>query len=100
MTTSAERRAAFRLTRADAPLVLRTWHGAQIIEGLYSGQRGFVISVCEHGNAVNLKIVGVDVLLCCVPLSLLIGALTLHGGVGCAGEACTEGNPINLEVAA
>ena len=98
MSTDAERRAVYKLAQPTMPLLLRTWHAAQIASGTESGRRGFLIGVCrDHPASVLLKPPAQDILYC-VPVANLTGALTLHGGVRCPGADCIEGDPINLEV--
>jgi len=98
VTTEAERRAAWHLTQPTTPVVLRTWHGVQITEGTHSGLRGFLIGTCPDTGLLRLKQIGADVIVCCVPVSMLAGFPTRHGGKPCPGAGCTEGDPINLEV--
>lgn len=99
MSTTAERRAAYRLTQPTAPLTLRTWHGVEFRGGgMYGGLRGFLIGTCPHSRGLlRLKRTGADVVMCCVPVSMLTQFQTFHGGVRCPGDDCTEGDPINLE---
>lgn len=98
MSTTAERRAAYyRLTQADAPLALRTWHGARITEGAHSGLRGFLIGTCPHAaGRLRLLLPAGGPIVCCLPLSALTGSLTLHGGVRCPGADCTEGDVVEV----
>jgi hypothetical protein len=99
MSTIAERRAAYRLAQPTLPLVLRTWHGAQVVSGEEVGLRGFLIAPCPCGpGRVQLKPPAQDRLVC-VAVSALAGFSTRHGGVPCPGADCTEGDPINLEEA-
>lgn len=101
MSTTAERRAAHRLTRPTAPVVLRTWHGVEFLSGPdLSGLRGFLIGVCpDNPGLLRVKRCGADLIVCCIPLTSLAGFCTLHGGQSCPGDTCTEGAPINLEAA-
>ncbi|KOX50280.1 hypothetical protein ADL19_19260, partial [Streptomyces purpurogeneiscleroticus] len=67
MNTTA-RRAAHRLARTTAPIVLRTWHGVELTEGLYGGLRGWLIGTCpDNPRLLRLKRTGADVILCCIP---------------------------------
>lgn len=94
--SAAERAAAHRLhSAADVPPGWRprTWHGARITQGTHAGLRGFVIGLCKDGCPDSFELLrpGSSVLYRCVPLSRLAPATTLHGGVSCPGDTCTEG---------
>ena len=98
MSTAAERRAAYKLAQPAAPLTLRTWHGVEFTSDQYNGLRGFLLGTCpDNPGLLRLKRIGADVIMCCVPVSMLAGFPTVHGGVRCAGDDCTEGDAINLE---
>jgi hypothetical protein len=98
VSTLAERRAAHRLIQPTEPLILRTWHGVEFTGGgTYGGLRGFLIGTCPHTSGLlRLKRIGADVVMCCVPVSMLTGFPTFHGCVRCPGDDCTEGDPIDL----
>lgn len=100
MTTTSGRAAAYRLTQPSAPPVMRTWHAVHILDGAHhgAGRRGFLTGVCEHHTGrVQVWLVGGGPSVCCLPVPLLAAVTTLHGGRSCPANACTEGDPINVE---
>lgn len=99
--TAAERRAAQHLTRPAVPIVLRTWHGVEFTSNQYRGLRGFLLGTCsDNPGLLRVLRTGADMVMCGVPMSMLTGFRTLHGGAACPGDSCTEGAVIELEVAA